>query len=142
MTTVRELLERHVESRSAPGAVALVARGNRIEAEAVGCADVEASGPMARDSLLRIASMTKPIVAAATMILVEDGTVALDDPVTKWLPELASPPVACTPDAIVPLVLGDGARPFGGLGDARPKLEQLEAVEAPGVTHIRYELAR
>ena len=44
--------------------------------------------------------------------------------------------------SIVPLILGDGARLFAGLGDARPKLEQLKVVEAPGVTHIRYALAR
>jgi dihydrofolate reductase len=40
--------------------------------------------------------------------------------------------------SIVPLLLGDGARLFGGLGEARPKLEQVEAIEAPGVTHIKY----
>ena len=40
--------------------------------------------------------------------------------------------------SIVPLLLGDGARLFGGLGEARPKLEQVDAIEAPGVTHIRY----
>jgi hypothetical protein len=40
--------------------------------------------------------------------------------------------------SIVPLMLGHGARLFGNLGEARPKLEQVEAIEAPGVTHIRY----
>jgi dihydrofolate reductase len=40
--------------------------------------------------------------------------------------------------SIVPLMLGEGARRFGGLGEARPKLEQVEAIAAPGVTHIRY----
>jgi dihydrofolate reductase len=44
--------------------------------------------------------------------------------------------------SIVPLFLGDGARLFAGLVDARPKLEQLQAVEAPGVTHIRYAVTR
>jgi dihydrofolate reductase len=44
--------------------------------------------------------------------------------------------------SIVPLILGDGARLFAGLGDARPKLEQLRVVEAPGLTHIRYALVR
>lgn len=44
--------------------------------------------------------------------------------------------------SIVPLILGDGARLYAGLGDARPKLEQLQVVEAPAVTHIRYALAR
>jgi len=40
--------------------------------------------------------------------------------------------------SIVPLLLGDGARLFGNIGEARPKLEQVEAIEAPGVTHIKY----
>jgi dihydrofolate reductase len=44
--------------------------------------------------------------------------------------------------SIVPLILGAGSRLCGGLGDARPKLEQLQVVEAPGVTHIRYAPVR
>jgi dihydrofolate reductase len=44
--------------------------------------------------------------------------------------------------AIVPLILGDGARLFADLGEAKPQLEQIQAIEAPGVTHIRYALAR
>jgi dihydrofolate reductase len=44
--------------------------------------------------------------------------------------------------SIVPMILGDGARLFAGLGDVRPKLKQLRVVEAPGVTHIRYSAAR
>jgi CubicO group peptidase (beta-lactamase class C family) len=45
--------------------------------------------PMRRDTIFRIASMTKPVTAVATMLLVEDGVIALDDPVERWLPELA-----------------------------------------------------
>lgn len=44
--------------------------------------------------------------------------------------------------SIVPLILGDGARFFAGLGDARSKFKQLRVVEAPTVTHIRYALVR
>jgi dihydrofolate reductase len=44
--------------------------------------------------------------------------------------------------SIVPLILGDGARLFEDLGEAKPQLEQIQAVEAPGVTHIRYAVAR
>ena len=44
--------------------------------------------------------------------------------------------------SVVPLMLGGGARLFDNLGDAKPKLDQIEVVEAPGVTHIRYALAR
>ena len=53
---------------------------------------------MARDSIFRIASITKPIVAAAVMMLVDDGRIAPDDPVGAWLPELAAPSVVRTPE--------------------------------------------
>jgi CubicO group peptidase (beta-lactamase class C family) len=61
---------------------------------------------MVRDSIFRFASITKPITAAAVMMLVEDGRIALDDPVDRWLPELATPKVVRTPaspvDDVVP----------------------------------------
>ncbi|MFJ9681034.1 serine hydrolase domain-containing protein [Streptomyces sp. NPDC101194] len=106
MSNLRDLLERHVGGGSAPGAVGLVARGDRVEVAAVGSADVVGRAPMARDSIFRIASITKPVTAAAVMMLVEDGRIALDDPVGPWLPELASPKVVRTPaspaDDVVP----------------------------------------
>ena len=76
---------------STPGAVGLVARGDRVDVKVVGSVDAAGTSPMARDSIFRIASITKPITAAAVMMLVEDGRIALDDPVDRWLPELASP---------------------------------------------------
>jgi CubicO group peptidase (beta-lactamase class C family) len=86
--------------------VALVARGDQVEVQAVGLADVAGGSPMARDSIFRIASITKPVVAAAVMMLVDDGRIALADPVGRWLPELASPVVVRTPaspvDDVVP----------------------------------------
>ena len=106
MTGLREILETHVSNGSVPGAVGLVARGDRVEVQVVGSADAEGSSPMARDSIFRIASITKPIIAAAVMMLVEDGRIALADPVGQWLPELASPSVVRTPaspvDDVVP----------------------------------------
>ncbi|WP_406733299.1 serine hydrolase domain-containing protein [Streptomyces sp. NBC_01794] len=108
MAGLRDTLEKHVSTGSVPGAVGLVARGDRVEVEAVGAVDVEGTAPMARDSIFRIASITKPVVAAAVMMLVEDGRIALDDPVEQWLPELASPSVVRTPaapvDDVVPAV--------------------------------------
>ncbi len=85
-----DVLNAHV---TAPAAVALVARGDRVE--------VGVTGSATPDSIFRIASLTKPVVAAAAMILVEDGRIALDDPVDRWLPELAKPMVVRTPDAPV-----------------------------------------
>ncbi|MGW5737870.1 MULTISPECIES: serine hydrolase domain-containing protein [Streptomyces] len=102
MADLRKTLETHVSNSSVAGAVGLVARGDRSEeVAAVGSVDVEGTAPMARDSLFRIASLTKPIVAAAVLMLVEEGRIALDDPVGRWLPELASPSVVRTPDAPV-----------------------------------------
>lgn len=98
---LQDLLHAQVDAGSIPGAVALVARGGQIDVEAVGSVDVEGSAPMARDSIFRIASITKPIVAAAAMVLVEDGRMALDDPVRQWLPELAEPVVLRRPDGPV-----------------------------------------
>ena len=91
MTTLRSVLQSYVSNGSVPGAVALVARGDQVEVQAVGFADVDRTSPMARDSIFRVASITKPITAAAVLMLVEDGQIALDDPVRHWLPELASP---------------------------------------------------
>jgi CubicO group peptidase (beta-lactamase class C family) len=101
MSNLRELLEKYVNEGAVPGVVGLVAHGDRMEVEAVGSVDVEGTAPMVRDSIFRIASITKPIVAAAVMMLVEDGRIALDEPVGKWLPELASPKVVRTPGSAV-----------------------------------------
>jgi CubicO group peptidase (beta-lactamase class C family) len=108
MSNLHDILQTHVSNGSVPGAVALVARGDRGEVQAAGCADVDGTCPMGRDSIFRIASITKPITAAAVMMLVDDGRIALEDPVGHWLPELASPSVVRTPaspvDDVVPAV--------------------------------------
>ncbi len=109
MTELRRLLEHHVADGSLPGAVAVVARGDSdevaVEVAVAGTAD--GTTPMTRDSIFRIASLTKPITAAALLLLVDDGVVALDDPIANWLPELAEPVVVRTPaspvDDVVPV---------------------------------------
>ena len=88
MTDLYAVLAEYVSDGSVPGAVGLVARGDQIEVAVVGSAAVDGA-PMARDSIFRLASITKPITAAAVMMLVEDGRLALHDPVDEWLPELA-----------------------------------------------------
>ena len=108
MSDLRGILQTHVSSGSVPGAVALVAHRDQVEVQAAGAADVDGTSPMTRDSIFRIASITKPITAAAALMLAEDGQIALDDPVGRWLPELASPVVVRTPaspvDDVVPAV--------------------------------------
>ncbi len=97
MANLHDVLDGPVSDGSVPGAVALVARGAQLEVEAVGAVDVEGTAAMARDSIFRVASLTKPVVAAAVMMLVEDGRLALDNAVGQWLPELASPSVVRKP---------------------------------------------
>ncbi|MEV8317867.1 serine hydrolase domain-containing protein [Streptomyces sp. NPDC059900] len=102
MADLSKTLETHVSNSSVAGAVGLVARGDRgEEVAAVGSVDVEGTAPMARDTIFRIASLTKPVVAAGVMMLVDEGRIALDDPIGRWLPELASPSVVRTPSSPV-----------------------------------------
>jgi CubicO group peptidase (beta-lactamase class C family) len=98
VTTLRELLQNAVDDGSVPGAVALVARGDAVEVAAVGTAEAGGSAPMARDSIFRIASLTKAVTSALALRLIEDDVLAHDDPIGRWLPELANPQVVRTPD--------------------------------------------
>ncbi|WP_439676758.1 serine hydrolase domain-containing protein [Embleya sp. MST-111070] len=98
---LRTLLETHIAEGALPGAVALIARGDRVEVRAAGSLDTAGTAPMARDSIFRIASLTKPVVAAAAMMLIEDGRIAPDDPVDDLLPELADRSVVRTPTAAI-----------------------------------------
>ncbi|GAA3133036.1 serine hydrolase domain-containing protein [Streptomyces rameus] len=106
MTILRSLLEAHVSAGTLPGAVGVVARGAQVEVVAVGAQDADAGTPMARDSIFRVASITKSVTAAALLILVEEGRIALGDPIEGWLPELGKPMVVRTPaspvDDVVP----------------------------------------
>jgi CubicO group peptidase (beta-lactamase class C family) len=89
-------LARHVERDDMPGLVALVARGNDVHVEAIGHKEFGDAEPIGRDAIFRIASITKPIAGVAAMLLIEDGLMALDDPIARWLPELANPRVLRT----------------------------------------------
>jgi CubicO group peptidase (beta-lactamase class C family) len=72
------------------GAVTVVwQRGEVLQANEGGYRDIEAGLPMRRDTMFRIASMTKPVTVAAAMTLVDEGKLALRDPITRWLPEFA-----------------------------------------------------
>src|ERR1700704_4565265 len=72
-----------------PGLVTLVARGDDVEVDEIGLKAFGGEEPMRRDAIFRIASLTKPILAAAAMMLVDDGTLMLNEPVDRLLPELA-----------------------------------------------------
>jgi len=100
MTQLHDLLDRHVRAGKLPGAVALVATDDDVEVAVAGTRGID-GGPMTRDTIFRVASITKPITAAGVMMLVDQGIVALDDPVARWLPELAWPMVVRTPSSPV-----------------------------------------
>jgi CubicO group peptidase (beta-lactamase class C family) len=76
-------------ANTVPGLVALVARGGQVHVTTAGHKALGDGEPIGRDAIFRIASLTKPIVGAAAMLLIEDGAMALDDPVHRWLPELS-----------------------------------------------------
>lgn len=79
-----------VDERELAGVVTLIARhGEVVNLDAYGALDVSTGAPVAADSIFRLASMTKPVIGAAMMMLWEEGRWALDDPVAKHIPEFA-----------------------------------------------------
>jgi CubicO group peptidase (beta-lactamase class C family) len=88
LKSISAAMQAGVEKKEIPGAVVLIARqGKIVYFEAFGYRDRESGAPMTRDAIFRIASMTKPIVSLAAMILVEQGKLSLSDPVSRYLPE-------------------------------------------------------
>ncbi|MGB0963626.1 MAG: serine hydrolase domain-containing protein, partial [Mycobacterium sp.] len=80
-----------IDARLLAGAVTLVWQsGEVLQVNELGYRDIDARLPMQRDTIFRIASMTKPVTVAAAMSLIEEGKLALTDRVATWLPELAN----------------------------------------------------
>jgi len=87
---MHDVMAGHVERGEVPGIVTLVSRHAEVHVDAIGTKAVGGGDPMRRDTIFRIASLTKPITAAAAMILVEECRLRLDEPVDRLLPELAN----------------------------------------------------
>ncbi|KUG57457.1 penicillin-binding protein [Serinicoccus chungangensis] len=94
MSDLTDLVRRHVREGTAPGIVAALG-------DAGGGLEVAAAGDLDTDAVVRIQSMTKPVVAVAALRLVARGGLGLDDPVDRWLPELADRRVLRAPGAAV-----------------------------------------
>ena len=93
---IGELVQRHIAAGSFSGAVTLVARNGRIgHLEAHGQMDLEAKKPMVKDGIFRIMSMTKPVIGVATLMMMEEGKIRLQDPISKFIPEWRNMTVAC-----------------------------------------------
>jgi CubicO group peptidase (beta-lactamase class C family) len=86
---LHDVMAGYVERGEVAGIVALLGRRDEVHVDAIGMQDLASGTAIARETIFRIASMTKPIAAAAAMILVEEGTLRLDAPVDRLLPELA-----------------------------------------------------
>jgi CubicO group peptidase (beta-lactamase class C family) len=84
-----DILSGHVDRGTAPGLVAAVSRHGEIHEQVIGTTDVEGDRRVQHDTIFRISSMTKPITAVAAMILIEECVLRLDEPVDRFLPELA-----------------------------------------------------
>lgn len=97
------VLKRQINDNVMPGAVSLVARDGRIvHYEAHGWQDAARTKPMPKDALFRLASMTKPVTTVAGMMLVENGVIQLNDPITKWLPEFKDTRVETAQGEVAP----------------------------------------
>jgi CubicO group peptidase (beta-lactamase class C family) len=84
-----EAMAARVAKGELPGIVILLARGAEVEVDPIGALAFGSDEPMRRDTIFRMASLSKPVLAAATMMLVEEGKLDLDEPVDRLLPELA-----------------------------------------------------
>jgi CubicO group peptidase (beta-lactamase class C family) len=99
LAQIAPALQAVVDAGDLSGAVTLIWRkGEVVQVETLGSRDLAAKAPMQRDTLFRIASMTKPVTSAAALMLLEEGKLALSDPITKWLPEFAGMRVLKDPE--------------------------------------------
>jgi CubicO group peptidase (beta-lactamase class C family) len=99
LARMHDTLLRHVDSARLPGLVALISRRGAEHVDAIGTLAFDRTAPMRRDTIFRLASVTKPITAVAAMILIEECKLRLDDPVDAFLPELANRKVLRTLDS-------------------------------------------
>lgn len=95
---IRAAIQKHIDANELTGAVSLVARNNKIAwFEAQGLRNVEAGEPMRQNDIFRLASSTKPITAAAVMMMKDAGKLSVDDKVSRFLPLFRNPTVAQLP---------------------------------------------
>jgi CubicO group peptidase (beta-lactamase class C family) len=87
---LHQAMAARVANGELPGIVTLIAHRDEVHVDTIGAVAFGSDDPMRRDTIFRITSLTKPILAAATMMLVEDGKLALEEPVDRLLPELAN----------------------------------------------------
>ena len=118
---INQVVQRAIDAKQIAGAVTVVARRGKVaHFEAQGMMDIEAKTPMRKDAIFRMASMSKPVTGVAIMMLLEEGKVRLNDPVSRFIPEFKDTKVAIAqpaPAAAVP----PGRRLAPGAGGTRAR---------------------
>jgi CubicO group peptidase (beta-lactamase class C family) len=133
------VFKKEIEDKKVPGVVMMIARkGKLVFTSAQGLRDPRGADPMRLDTIFRIYSMTKPMASVATMILVEDGTVQLTDPVSKWLPAFKDMKVSTTGGDVPaqrPMTVQDLLRHTAGLpyGELTQNAAVKEALAQAGL---------
>ena len=90
LALLHDSMAAHVAAGRLPGLVTLVAHGDELHVDTIGSPSFGSDAPLRRDAIFRIASLTKPITAAATLSLVDEGLLRLEQPIDELLPELAN----------------------------------------------------
>jgi CubicO group peptidase (beta-lactamase class C family) len=145
LTQLHEDMAALVGARGAPGMVLALSRGDDVHVDALGAAAIDDSEPIRTDALFRITSMTRPITAVATLLLVEEGRLALDEPVDRLLPELAERrvlrrldgPVDDTVAAKRPITVRDLLTFRGGFGMILASPSDYPILEAEAALDLR-----
>src|SRR5690242_6621640 len=99
MNREQQIIQKYVDEGQLAGAAAAVWRDGAMLTFCAGWRDIEARLPVERDTIFRIASMTKPVTSVAALILIDEGRLTLSDPISKYAPEFAEMRVLKRPDA-------------------------------------------
>jgi CubicO group peptidase (beta-lactamase class C family) len=125
---IHDAVQRHIDAKDVSGAVTLVARKGRIaHLEAHGLMDIESKKPMPKDGIFRLASMSKPITGAAVMMLVEEGKVRLNDPISRFIPEFKNLNKVAVSKPGAQAAGGARGGAAGGRGAAAPEFDTVSA---------------
>ena len=125
LARINQMIERRIAAGDLAGAVTIVARkGKVVHHSAQGMMDLDSKKPVASSSMFRIASMTKPVIGVAVMMLVEEGKLHLNDPVSRYIPQFKDMKVAM---AVATTPQGATGGRAGGAGSAPPRFYTVPA---------------